>query len=45
MRNQSENNDIQQKPVNLKFSDNFNFYFAFLTDMIEEIITLSPYSP
>ena len=45
MRNQSENDEIQQKPANLKFSVNFNFYFEFLTDMIEEIITLSPYSP
>jgi len=44
MRNQSENDDIPQEPENLRFAPIIFFYFAFLIDMIDNIITYSPYS-
>ena len=45
IRNQSENDDIPQEPKNLRFAPNiiFKFYLAFLIDIINNIITFSPY--
>ena len=46
IRNQSENYYIPQEPKNLRFSPViiFNFYFAFLIYIIDNIITYSLYS-
>ena len=46
IRNQSENYYIPQKPENLRFAPViiFNFYFALLIDIIDNIITYSLYS-
>ena len=45
--NQSENDDIPQEPENFRFAPvNFFYsYFAFLIDIIDNIITYSPHSP
>ena len=42
IRNQSENDDIPQEPGNLRFAP-IIICFAFLIDIIEYIITNSPY--
>ena len=41
---QSENDDIPQEPENLRFAPIiiFIFYFSFLVDIIDNIITYSP---
>ena len=43
--NQYENDNIPQKPENLRFSPIIIFFLAFLIDIIDNIITYSPYSP
>ena len=41
--NLKTNDDIPQKSENLRFApESFNFYFAFLIDIIDDIITYSP---
>jgi len=44
IRNQSENDDIPQEPENLRFAPFiiYNFYFAFLIDIVDKIIVYSP---
>ena len=46
IRNQSENYYIIQEPENLRFAPViiFNFFFALLIDIIDNIITYSLYS-
>ena len=42
--NQSEKNDIPQEPENLRFAPVIIFYYwAFLIDIIDNIITYNPY--
>jgi len=44
---QSENDDIPQKPENLRFAPIiilFILHFAFLIDIIDNIITISPHN-
>ena len=45
IRNQSENDDIPEKPEKLRFAlvIIYNFNFAFLIDIIDKIFTYSPY--
>ena len=48
IRNQSENDDIPQKPENLRFAHVIIFiffYFAFIIGIIDNIITYSTYIP
>ena len=45
MCNSSKNDYIPQEPDNLSFSPIIVVYFAFLIDIIDNIITYCPYSP